>query len=83
MSNVLEVIYLIGRGWTVREAGTGKIIDDSLDNQKDAISVAQAEAEFRVDVLGVRTVEVRIKTKWLKRIRDARTYGRDDPAVKG
>ncbi len=74
----LDVIYLIAYGWTVRVVGTRERVADHLPNQLDAIKRAR---EYANDLLagGVRTVEVRIKTKWTKRIRDARTYGYDPP----
>lgn len=78
----LEVIFLIAYGWTVREVGTRKRIVDNLPDQEAAISAARAEASDRL-YAGARTVEVYIKTKWLKRIRDTRTYGADRNPPRG
>jgi hypothetical protein len=74
---ILEVIYLITHGWTVREVDTRWIIFDHAGTQKFAIELAGREAQRIIRTEKATTVEVRIKTKWLKRIRDARTYGHD------
>lgn len=78
----LEVIYLLAYGWCVREEGTKTRIRGQLPSQAVAISAARDVAEERV-AGGVRSVEVRIKTRWLKRIRDTRTYGVDAPRPRG
>jgi hypothetical protein len=78
----LEVIYLITHGWCVREYGTRHRLHDHVPTQRHAIELAAIEAKRLVN-LGQPTVEVYIKTKWLRRVRDSRTYGRDNPNVPG
>ena len=72
----LEVICLITHGWCVREVGTRRRIIEDVPTQAHAIELAAIEAK-RLVAIGARTVEVHIKTKWLRRIRDSRTYGHD------
>lgn len=77
---VLDVIYLLGHGWSIRVAGTKEVVADELPDQEYAIQLAKEEAQRLLMRDEFRTVEVRIKTKWLKRIRDSRTYPRNlDP----
>jgi hypothetical protein len=79
----LDVIYLIAYGWCVRVVGTRQRVADHLPTQEDAIRRAREYANDLIDG-GVRLVEVRIKTKWTKRVRDARTYPRSaDPSGRG
>jgi hypothetical protein len=78
----LEVIYLALHGWCVRVLGTRHRLHDHVPTQRHAIELAAIEAKKLV-AAGAGTVEVHIKTKWLRRIRDSRTYGKDSPDVKG